>query len=77
MNEKDIDTMTPEELAAYRKQKAKETRRRNAEAREARRQQEQSDRELIINTLRDVLKAPNATVRQRLRAAQLLAEIKG
>lgn len=73
---KNTNEMTLEELKEYRRQKAKATREANKARREARRQQQQEDRELIINTLRSVLNDPRATVRQRLRAAQMLNEIK-
>lgn len=67
-------TIIDPEIAEQRKLRANETRRRNAEAREAQRQEKAADRVLIVNALRDVLKSPSTTVSQRLQAAQMLAE---
>ena len=63
----------PPEVAAERKERAKQTREANKARREALRQQRQADHDLIVATLRSVLEDDKATTRQRLRAAQLLS----
>ena len=63
----------PPEVAAERKERAKQTREANRARREALRQQRQADHDLIVATLRSVLEDDKATTRQRLRAAQLLS----